>query len=70
MYPSFLSGAYYFKVVRKKKEDFIEDEDEDEEDEGEYENEDEPEDGSEDDFLPVPYPPEFPRYCSEVRLPL
>ena len=48
---AFIGGAYYFKVVRKKKEDFIEDEDEDEEDEGEYENEDEPEDGSEDDFF-------------------
>ena len=47
-----IGGAYYFKVVRKKKEDFIEDEDEDEEDEEEYENEDEePEDGSEDDFF-------------------
>ena len=43
---AFIGGAYYFKVVRKKKEEFIEDEDEDEEDEGEYENEDEPEDGS------------------------
>ena len=29
---AFIGGAYYFKVVRKKKEDFIEDEDEDEED--------------------------------------
>ena len=48
---AFIGGAYYFKVVRKKKEEFIEDEDEDEEDEGEYENEDEPEDGSEDDFF-------------------
>ena len=42
----------YFKVARKKKEDFIEDEDEDEEDEEELENEDEePEDGSGDDFF-------------------
>ena len=49
---AFIGGAYYFKVVRKKKEDFIEDEDEDEEDQEEYENEDEePEDGSEDDFF-------------------
>ena len=47
-----IGGAYYFKVVRKKKEDFIEDEDEDEEDEEEYEDEDEePEDGSRDDFF-------------------
>ena len=47
-----IGGAYYFKVVRKKKEDFIEDEDEDEEDEEELENEDEePEDGSGDDFF-------------------
>ncbi len=29
---AFIGGAYYFKVVRRKKEDFIEDEDEDEED--------------------------------------
>lgn len=36
-----IGAAYYFKVVRKKKEDFIEDEDEDEEDNEEYENEDE-----------------------------
>ena len=49
---AFICGAYYFKVVRKKKEDFIEDEDEDEEDEEEYENEEEePEDGSDDDFF-------------------
>ena len=49
---AFIGGAYYFKVVRKKKEDFIEDEDEDDEDQEEYENEDEePEDGSEDDFF-------------------
>ena len=49
---AFIGGAYYFKVVRKKKEDFIEDEDEDEEDEEELENEDEePEDGSGDDFF-------------------
>ncbi len=49
---AFIGGAYYFKVARKKKEDFIEDEDEDEEDEEEYENEDEePEDGSGDDFF-------------------
>ena len=49
---AFIGGAYYFKVVRKKKEDFIEDEDEDEEDEDEYENEDEePEDGSGDEFF-------------------
>ena len=47
---AFIGGAYYFKVVRKKKEDFIEDEDEDEEDEEEvFENEDE--DESEDDFF-------------------
>ena len=47
-----IGGAYYFKVVRKKKEDFIEDEDEDEEDEEELENEDEePEEGSGDDFF-------------------
>lgn len=46
----FIGGAYYFKVVRKKKEDFIEDEDEDEEDEEEvFENEDE--DESDDDFF-------------------
>ena len=44
---AFIGGAYYFKVVRKKKEDFIEDEDEEE-----YENEDEePEDGSGDEFF-------------------
>jgi len=49
---AFIGGAYYFKVVRKKKEDFIEDEDEDEEDDEEYENEDEePEDGSKDEFF-------------------
>ena len=49
---AFIGGAYYFKVVRKKKEGFIEDEDEDEEDEEEYENEDEePEDGSGDKFF-------------------
>ena len=49
---AFIGGAYYFKVVRKKKEDFIEDEDEDEEDAEEYENEDEePEDGSGDEFF-------------------
>ena len=48
----FIGGAYYFKVVRKKKEDFIEDEDEDEEEDEEYENEDEElEDGSGDDFF-------------------
>lgn len=48
----FIGGAYYFKVARKKKEDFIEDEDEDVDDEEEYENEDEePEDGSGDDFF-------------------
>ena len=47
---AFIGGAYYFKVVRKKKEDFIEDEDEDEEDE-EYENEEESEEVSEDDFF-------------------
>ena len=48
----FIGGAYYFKVARKKKEDFIEDEDEDDEDEEELENEDEePEDGSKDDFF-------------------
>lgn len=40
---AFVGGAYYFKVVRRKKEDFIEDEDEDEEDAEEYENEDEDE---------------------------
>ena len=49
---AFIGGAYYFKVVRKKKEDFIEDEDEDEEDDEEYENEDdEPENGSGNDFF-------------------
>ena len=49
---AFIGGAYYFKVVRKKKEDFIEDEDEDREDEEEYENEDEElGDSSEDDFF-------------------
>jgi len=49
---AFIGGAYYFKVVRKKKEDFIEDEDEDGEDEEEYENEEEePEDGFDDDFF-------------------
>lgn len=49
---AFIGGAYYFKVVRKKKEDFIEDEDEDDEDTEEYENEDEePEDGSGDEFF-------------------
>ena len=47
---AFIGGAYYFKVVRKKKEDFIEDEDEDEEDEEEvFENEDE--DEYDDDFF-------------------
>lgn len=46
-----IGGAYYFKVVRKKKEDFIEDEDEDEEEE-EYENEDEESEGNAgDDFF-------------------
>ena len=49
---AFIGGAYYFKVVRKKKEDFIEDEDEDEEEDEEYENEEEePEDDSGDDFF-------------------
>lgn len=49
---AFIGGAYYLKVVRKKKEDFIEDEDEDEEDEEELENEsEEPEDGSRDEFF-------------------
>ncbi len=48
---AFIGGAYYFKVVRKKKEDFIEDEDEDEEDTEEYENEDEETEDSEDDFF-------------------
>ena len=49
---AFIGGAYYFKVVRKKKEDFIEDEDEDEEDEEEvFENENEDEDESDDDFF-------------------
>ena len=49
---SFIGGAYYFKVIRKKKDNFIEDEDEDEEDEEEYENEDEEaEDSFEDDFF-------------------
>ena len=49
---AFIGGAYYFKVVRKKKEDFIEDEDEDEEDEEEYENEEEETEGSSgDDFF-------------------
>lgn len=49
---AFIGGAYYFKVVRKKKEDLIEDEDEDEEDEEELENEsEEPEDGSRDEFF-------------------
>ncbi len=49
---AFIGGAYYFKVVRKKKEDFIEDEDEDGEDEEEFENEDDDtEDGSGDDFF-------------------
>lgn len=49
---AFIGGTYYFKVVRKKKEDFIEDEDEDGDDEEEYENEDEkPEDGSGDEFF-------------------
>lgn len=49
---AFIGGAYYFKVVRKKKEDFIEDEDEDEEDDEEYEDEDEDAgNGSGDDFF-------------------
>lgn len=47
----FIGAAYYFKVVRKKKEDFIEDEDEDEDSE-EYENEDEEsEEDTEEDFF-------------------
>ena len=47
-----IGTAYYFKVVRKKKEDFIEDEDEDEEDNEEYENEDEEsEEDTEEDFF-------------------
>ena len=47
-----IGAAYYFKVVRKKKEDFIEDEDEDEEDNEEYENEDEEsEEDTEEDFF-------------------
>ena len=46
---AFIGGAYYFKVVRKKKEDFIEDEDEDEDEEEVFENEDE--DESDDDFF-------------------
>ncbi len=49
----FIGGAYYFKIIRKKKEDFIEDEDEDMEDEEdeEYEDEEEAEDDSEEDFF-------------------
>lgn len=47
----FIGATYYFKVVRKKKEDFIEDEDEDEDSE-EYENEDEEsEEDTEEDFF-------------------
>ena len=46
---AFIGGAYYLKVVRKKKEDFIEDEDEDEDEEEVFENEDE--DESDDDFF-------------------
>lgn len=47
-----IGGAYYFKVVRKKKEDFVEDEDEDAEDNEEYEDEwDESEEGSDDAFF-------------------
>ena len=49
---AFIGGAYYFKVVHKKKEDFIEDEDEDEEDQEEYENEDEEQENNPgDDFF-------------------
>ncbi|WP_418417187.1 CD1107 family mobile element protein [Blautia sp.] len=47
-----IGAAYYFKVIRKKKEDFIEDEDEDEEDNDEYENEDEEsKEDTEEDFF-------------------
>lgn len=46
----FIGGAYYFKVARKKKEDFIEDEDEDEEEAEDY-GEEESGDGSGDDFF-------------------
>ena len=47
---AFIGGAYYFKVVRKKKEDFLDEDDE--EDEEEYENEDgETGDGTDDDFF-------------------
>lgn len=46
----FIGGAYYFKVARKKKEDFIEDEDEDEEETEDY-GEEESGSGSDDDFF-------------------
>ena len=42
--------GYYFKVVRKKNEDFLDEDDEEDEDEEEYENEDE-EDSEADDFF-------------------
>ena len=48
---AFIGGAYYFKVAKKKKENFVEDEDEDGDDEEEYENDEEESDGSEDDFF-------------------
>ena len=47
---AFIIGAYYFKVVRKKKEKFVEDEDEDEDEEEVFETEEEEIDTEEDFF--------------------
>ena len=47
----FIGGAYYFKVARRKKDGFLEDEDEDAEDTEEYENEDEEAGDGTDDFF-------------------
>ena len=47
----FIGGAYYFKVARRKKDGFLEDEDEDAEDTEEYENEDEEAEDGTDDFF-------------------
>ncbi len=46
-----IGGAYYFKLLHGKKEDFVEDEDEEETEDEEYEIEDEPEEESEEDFF-------------------
>lgn len=47
-----VGGAYYFKIVRKRKESFVEDEDDEELENDEYEDEwEKPENSSDDDFF-------------------